>query len=54
MQSLLKQSASRYQQKVVDETSRVIADDPLAYEYDTLYDDMKSEETAMREARVKK
>jgi len=42
--SLIKESESRYRQKVADETSKVIADNPLAYEYDTLYDDMKAEE----------
>jgi len=30
----------------------VIADNPLAYEYDTLYDDMKAEESALREAQM--
>ena len=28
----------------------MIADNPLAYEYDNLYDDMKAEEQALREA----
>jgi hypothetical protein len=41
---LLKESESHYKQKIADETSKVIADNPLAYEYDTLYDDMKAEE----------
>jgi hypothetical protein len=31
-----------------------MAENPLAYEYDTLYDDMKSEETALREAQAAK
>ena len=35
----MKQSEARYQQRVADETSKVIADNPLAYEYDTLYDE---------------
>ena len=43
MKSFLQKSEQRYQQKLADETSKVIADNPLAYEYDTLYDDMKSE-----------
>eukprot|EP00347_Sterkiella_histriomuscorum_P021987 403332073 len=38
---LMQQNQQRYQQKVADETSKVIADNPLAYEYDTLYDDEK-------------
>ncbi len=40
----MKQSESRYRQKLADETSKVVADNPLAYEYDTLYDKMKAEE----------
>ena len=38
----------------MDESSRVIADNPLAYEYDTLYDDMKAEETALRDEKLAK
>ena len=52
--SLIKQSESRYQQKLADETSKVIADNPLAYEYDTLYDDMKAEEQQQRSVKTVK
>jgi hypothetical protein len=45
----MKESEKHYQQKIAAETSKVIADNPLAYEYDTLYDDMKAEESALRD-----
>ncbi len=37
---------------MADETSKVIADNPLAYEYDTLYDDMKAEEEQIRNTKA--
>jgi hypothetical protein len=49
MKTLLKHSEQRYQQKLADETSRVMASNPTAYEYDALYDDMKAEESALRQ-----
>ena len=33
----------RYQQKLTDETSKVIAENPHAYEYDSVYDDLKDQ-----------
>ncbi|CDW88111.1 UNKNOWN [Stylonychia lemnae] len=39
IQSLLKQNQQRYQQKLAEESSKVIAQNPLAYEYDALYDE---------------
>ena len=54
MKTLLQHSEQRYQQKLADETSKVMADNPLAYEYDTLYDDMKAEETSLRQAQLAK
>jgi len=52
--SLIKESESRYKQKLADETSKVIADNPLAYEYDTLYDDIKAEEEHQRSIKTVK
>jgi hypothetical protein len=52
--SLIKQSETRYKQKLADETSKVIADNPLAYEYDTLYDDIKAEQDQQRSLKTVK
>ncbi len=45
MRDLLKQGEERYKQRAAEEQSRVLVDNPLAYEYDALYD----EETERRE-----
>lgn len=34
----MSQNKEKYDQKLVDEVSKVIAEDPLAYEYDAVYD----------------
>ena len=41
-----------YQQKLADETSKVIADNPLAYEYDRVYDEMKETSERQKWAKV--
>jgi len=36
----------RYKQKVIDETSKVIAENPLAYEYDIFFDEEQERKEA--------
>lgn len=42
MHELLKQGEERYKQRAAEEQSRVLVDNPLAYEYDALYDEESS------------
>ena len=43
---MLRHGESQYKQKVLDETSKVIAQDPLAYEYDAFFDEEQERKEA--------